>query len=442
MEKETLKVNKSIIRITGIFESDGIVATERKLKDAGYKDEIIDNQQFHKNYWYPEFRDIFFRKENKETAARILVNDCNEKVTFIRRNKDREVIKNTQAIIKSKEVYLFPNGLHFFSISFDTTGMSLLNISDLTFSSRDFTAELEGYKEKEWVKWVENEVIAGIKIYSTWDQKTIPVDEYSGSKFKLYTVVDLEPNDSINQQVIDELLYDVGCVAKIGSAGGKEYFSPSESYYNLLLEDKISAFNNYAMLPLFDTFTTVGFGILSNDFSHITYNETYITYNETYFRIYLFNLFIKYNLYRYNSDMRLDSVKTRNQFEKFLNNYNISTISYNFLPNLIFEKHRKSMLVEEELAKFEERINRISQSIQEDQQNRMNTLLGIVGLVTSIGSVEPAIELLESGRESLEFEMAPFYTMVVFLVIIVSIPVLSYLFPEKKKQLMRKLKRK
>ena len=332
MDKQSLKVNNSIIRISGIFESDLNSVTDRKFKEAGYIDETINDQQFHKNYWYPEFRDIFFRKENKETAARILVKSCNEKVTFLRRNQEKEVVKKTQTTINSKEVYLFPNGLHFFSISFDTSGLSLVDISDLTFSIRNFTAELEGYKESEWVKWVENEVIAGIKIYSTWDQKTIPVDEYSGSKFKLYSVVDLEPNDSINQQVIDELLYDIGCVAKIGSAGGKEYFSPSESYYNLLLKDKISAFNNYAMLPLFDTFTTVGFGILSNDFSHITYNETY-------FRIYLFNLFIKYNLYRYNSDMRLDSVKTRNQFEKFLNNYNISTISYNFLPNLIFEKH-------------------------------------------------------------------------------------------------------
>ena len=189
------------------------------------------------------------------------------------------------------------------------------------------------------------------------------------------------------------------------------------------------------MLPLFDTFTTVGFGILSNDFSHITYNETY-------FRIYLFNLFIKYNLYRYNSDMRLDSVKTRNQFEKFLNNYNISTISYNFLPNLIFEKHRKSMLVEEELAKFEERINRISQSIQEDQQNRMNTLIGIVGLFTSIGSVDPAIALLENARETIALQMAPFYTLVILLLIIIAIPVLSYLFPEKKKQLTKKWKQR
>ncbi len=435
MDKQSLKVNNSIIRISGIFESDLNSTSERKFKEAGYIDETIKDQQFHKNYWYPEFRDIFFRKENKETAARILVKSCNEKVTFLRRNHEKEVVKKTQTTINSKEVYLFPNGLHFFSISFDTTGLSLVDISDLTFSIRNFTAELEGYKESEWVKWVENEVIAGIKIYSTWDQKTIPVDEYSGSKFKLYSVVDLEPNDSINQQVIDELLYDIGCVAKIGSAGGKEYFSPSESYYNLLLKDKISAFNNYAMLPLFDTFTTVGFGILSNDFSHITYNETY-------FRIYLFNLFIKYNLYRYNSDMRLDSVKTRNQFEKFLNNYNISTISYNFLPNLIFEKHRKSMLVEEELAKFEERINRISQSIQEDQQNRMNTLIGIVGLFTSIGSVDPAIALLENARETIALQMAPFYTLVILLLIIIAIPVLSYLFPEKKKQLTKKWRQK
>jgi len=435
MDKQSLKVNNSIIRISGIFESDLNSVTDRKFKEAGYIDETINDQQFHKNYWYPEFRDIFFRKENKETAARILVKSCNEKVTFLRRNQEKEVVKKTQTTINSKEVYLFPNGLHFFSISFDTTGLSLVDISDLTFSIRNFTAELEGYKESEWVKWVENEVIAGIKIYSTWDQKTIPVDEYSGSKFKLYSVVDLEPNDSINQQVIDELLYDIGCVAKIGSAGGKEYFSPSESYYNLLLKDKISAFNNYAMLPLFDTFTTVGFGILSNDFSHITYNETY-------FRIYLFNLFIKYNLYRYNSDMRLDSVKTRNQFEKFLNNYNISTISYNFLPNLIFEKHRKSMLVEEELAKFEERINRISQSIQEDQQNRMNTLIGIVGLFTSIGSVDPAIALLENARETIALQMAPFYTLVILLLIIIAIPVLSYLFPEKKKQLTKKWKQR
>ena len=86
MIKETLKVNQSIIRITGIFETDSLKSTERRFINSGYSQEEITNQQFHKNYWYPEFRDIFFRKENKETAACILVRSCDEKVTFLRRN--------------------------------------------------------------------------------------------------------------------------------------------------------------------------------------------------------------------------------------------------------------------------------------------------------------------------------------------------------------------
>ena len=136
--------------------------------------------------------------------------------------------------------------------------------------------------------------------------------------------------------------------------------------------------------------------------------------------------------------MRLDTVKTRDKFEKFLNEYNINPVSYNFLPNLIFEKHRKTMHIDEELKKFEDRINRISQSIQEDQQNRMSTLLGIVGLVTSIGSIEPAVELMESVRVDISWSMGLFYSVVFILAVIIAFPILSYLFPEKKKQLIRK----
>jgi hypothetical protein len=435
MQNDELLINESIVRITGIFESEVSKDLVQQFISVGYLDECIEDQQFHKNYWYPEFRDIFYRKERKETASRVLVKELNAEIIFLRLNHKKEIVGKFQAAVNKCEVYLFPNGLHFFSISFDTSKLTLQDISDLSFFARNFNTKIEGYLETDWVKWVENEVIAGIKIYAAWNEKTIPVDEYSGSKFKLYTVVDLVPNEGVNEQLIDELLYDIGCVAKIGSAGGGMHYSPSDSYFNALMEQKISAFNNYSMLPLFDTFTTVGTGILTNE-------NTFVTYHQTYYRIYLFNLFIKYNLYRYNRAMLLDSIKTRNEFEQFLNNYNLTSISYNFLPNLIFEKHRKTMQVEEELVKFEERINRISQSIQEDQQNRMNTLLGIVGLVTSIGSVEPAIDLLENARESFEFELAPFYTIVVLLVIIVSIPVLSYLFPNYKKQLMRKLRRK
>ena len=434
MNKLALEVSNSIIKITGIFESENINRLELDFITKGYKSEIINDsaQQFHKNYWYPEFRDIFFKKENNETASRILIKEINQSVTFLKRDFNSNEIKSkTTVSVDQAELFLFPNGLHFFSLSFSTLQLGLQEISDITFFARNFSSEIEGYKEGLWVKWVENEILNGIKIYSKWDEKPIPVDEYSGSKFKLFTVIDLEQNEQIDQKVIDELLYDLGCVAPIGSASGKFHYSPSKSYYDLLLEDKISAFNNFAMLPLFDTFTTVGYGILSSE-------SQFSTYEQTYFRIYLFNLFIKYNLYRYNNEMRLDTVKTRDKFEKFLNEYNINPVAYNFLPNLIFEKHRKTMHIEEELKKFEERINRISQSIQEDQQNRMSTLLGIVGLVSSIGSVEPAVELMESVRVNISWGMGLFYSVVFIFTLIIAFPILSYLFPEKKKQLIRK----
>lgn len=436
MLKEKLNITNSIIRITGIFEFDRINTLEKDFLDFGYVRQLIDDNSslFHKNYWYPEFRDIFFRNENSEIASRILIKELNKKVTFLKRDLNSKAISaKNEAMIERAELFLFPNGLHFFSISLATKELDIFGISNLSNVSRNFYSEIEGYQEKLWVQWVENVVLNGVKIHSQWNEKPISVDEYSGSKFKLYTVLDLKIDDSINQETLDELLYDIGCVAPIGSARGNTNFSPSDSYFNLLMEDKITAFNNYSILPLFDTFTIIGYNVLNTYFQHITFDQTY-------FRIYLFNLFVKYNLYRYNKEMRQDTVKTRDKFEKFLNQYNVNPISYNFLPNLIFQKHRKTMQIEEELIKFEERINRISQSIHEEQQTRMNTLIGIVGLITSIGSVEPAIVLLENVRANIEWSLIWFYSLVFVIFIIISIPILSYLFPEKKKQILRKLR--
>jgi hypothetical protein len=430
-DKTQLEVANSIVCVTGIFESSNQSKTSKLFQDNGYILEKIEDQQFHKNYWYPEFRDIFFRKSNKEVATIILNKQINKRVVFLRKNREKEIVGRINAEIDYVQVFLFPNDLHFFNISFNTSGLGLKEISDITNFSRNFDSELEGEIETKWVKWVEKEILNGIKIYSNWNEDPISVDEYSGSKFKLYTVVDLKYAPEINQQLIDELLYDIGCVAPLNSANGKTALTPSNEYYQELLSDKISAFNNFAILPLFDSFTTVGNNILSNDWQKVTYKMTY-------FRIYLFNLFIKYNLYRYNHEMRIDSVKTRSKFESFLNNYNLSVVSYNFLPNLIFEKHRKSMRIEEELTKFEDRINKISQAIQEEQQSRMNMLIGLVGLITSIGSVEPAIEILENVRNKIDWSVTSFYISTGIIALILSIPILAFLFPEKKKQLIRK----
>jgi hypothetical protein len=136
---------------------------------------------------------------------------------------------------------------------------------------------------------------------------------------------------------------------------------------------------------LFDSFTTIGEDILKYERAK---------WEDSYFRIYLFRLFFKYNLYRYNSDLHFNTVKLRNQFEIFLNNYNLSHISFNFLPNEIFNRIGDALHLEEELITFQNRINRISSAIQEEKQSRTNALLQFVTVLGGLGAVQPVLDML------------------------------------------------
>ena len=431
------KVSNSIIRIIGVFETTGRLQTNVKnFKDSNYKEEEIDtNNSFIKNYWYPEFRDIYFFK-SEETSSTILKKTLNKEISLVvRTNYETKEKEWLNAIVGDVELFLFPNNLHFFSIELTIDSKLLSSYSDLMFCSRNFNTEIiEDGKDFKWVNWIENQVLAGIKISTDLTTKKVKVDEYSGSKFKLFTVIDLE--EEIDHKKRLELLYDVGCVSKIGTAGGNETYSPSNDYFDELMKNKISVFNNYDILPLFDTFTVLGKGILDGDKQ--SFHST--TWSQLYFRIFIHNLVIKFNLFRFNSEMIDDSVKVRDQFEAFLNAYNVSHISYNFLPNLIYQEHRKTLDIEPELKKFQDRINRISQAIQEQKQSRSNLLLGVVGLFTSISSVGPILSGVNNIQQKSGLNQIVFFLLLTLVILIVAIPLFIFMFPDKAKKINRKWK--
>ena len=80
------------------------------------------------------------------------------------------------------------------------------------------------------------------------------VSQYAGYKFKHYVIVDFEKE----QLEREDLLFELGTDSKIGSISEKDIDSPSQSYKNKVLENKISCFNNYDCLTLLDSFTVVG----------------------------------------------------------------------------------------------------------------------------------------------------------------------------------------
>ena len=445
LDKTTLKVSSSIIKIVGIFESVNVKKTISGFRSIGYTSDSLDDRTsgFYKNYWYPEFRDLLFLFKG-DAAATYLAKNIEQKFEFIKfkDEKTKEPIIKVQAGIKSVEVFLFPNGLHFFSIEIYAPEQSLSEISELTNCARDFNKEvIFDWETTEWVNWIEKNCLNNIKISSSPKDAPVNVDEFSGSKFKLFMVVDIEECKEIKTpEVISELLYDIGTVSPINAANGKIDLTPSTSYFEEIMEDKIEVFKNYAMLPLFDSFTTVGYNLLNGNEGQ--QKGKHNTHSNMYFRIYLYNLFLKYNLFRYNSNMNADSVKTRDEFETYLNTYNISHISYNFLPNLIYHGLRSSLQIDDELKQFQERINRISQSIQEEQQKRSNMLLAVVGAMTSISSIEPVFGFMENTRNSLKWGKFGFYFLVSTLLLSLALPLLAYLFPDKKRTFLNKWKKR
>ena len=151
-----------------------------------------------------------------------------------------------------------------------------------------------------------------------------------------------------------------------------------------------------------------------------------------------FNLFFKYDLFRFNTKLHEGTVKVRSEFEDFINTYNISHVSFNFLPNEIYFKIRDVLEIDTELAKFQERIIRISTSIQESQQKKTNLLLGIVSFVTGLSSVSPAIDLITNIQMQLGWHPALFYSLLFVFVLVLAAPILYYLYPDKFKKILSK----
>ena len=436
-----LQANAAIIKLVGIFEEKYSKKFIQRFTKIGYKEELFSDQtkSFLKNTFYPEFRDLLFLGQ-EESSVKVLQLQPTEGIKF--KKKAGENVTEITTDFSQVELFLFPNGLHFFSIQLSPRQLELTHLSDVMYCARSFDTSVHNKGvDQSWVSWIEDHFLDGIQI-SSKDLKKIHVDEFSGSKFKLFSIIDIpEAANNIDLKTRENLLYDLGSVAQIGTAGGNSYFTPSPEYFTSLMKEKIAVFNNYTILPLFDTFTVVGEGVITSLNPNSALGMK-LSWTQTYFRIYLYNIFIKYNLFRYNLEMGDDSVKVRDEFESFLNTYNLSHISYNFLPNLIFHQHRKGLQIDEELEKFQERINRISQAIQEDQQKRSNLLLGLVGAMTSISGLQPVIEYLEIGRKTVGLGYFSFYPLVVIIAIILAVPLLAYLFPEKKKKIVRKWKQR
>ena len=424
-------IQNALIKMVGVF-----AYTNKDIKRftaQGYRtsevvevaDEIVDDDervkstlQNYKDLFYPEFRGIALDGTMRDLAMKALT----RKKVFDFQLAMKVGLLKVQ--INEQELMLFKGGIGIFSVTFSLLEPTVTYVSNLTFNARSFQTRVDDAKDGVFMsQWISSNVLCGIPL--TGGRK-VEVDRYSGSKFRFYTILDIADDPAMPFDR-NELMYEIGTCSRIGTMQMNNYMTPSESYYNELLADKLDVFRNYSGLALLDSFTVVGeknyFPVSPQ--GHYSYHS----WNRSYFRIYVFNLFMKYNLFRFNSRFLDDPVKYRDEFERFLNYYNFKQISFNFLPALIFEKMRRALGIDGEIEQFRDRLSSLATAIQEQQEKRQAALLTIISLVSSISALKPIFDTVVAVKEWLGWSTpifisaaSAFSLLVLFLGLVILFP--------------------
>jgi hypothetical protein len=455
MEPSLPIVDAALIKVTGVFSFSKKKISQfidigyqpmplsENLPDPGSPDyeskkaEVINStKKYYRDTYYNEFASLMFTGEAEKNPMKPFQRNQNFDVTFYLGFKKDRIIKSRCVC---QELFLFNNEVGILSLTFEPETLDILCISDLTVALKSFDTPVEsGNIQTIFHEFISANILAGIQLRG----KNVKADDYSGSKFKIYSVINTTDPDDGSKYDRDKLVFEIGTGSRIGELGSNGYNAPSQEYFDGIMGNSIKVFNNYTGLALLDSFTVIGNGdpsgkqifFQSKDKHFYQFN----TYNRIYFAIYVLNLYIRYNIFRFNAVFNDNPVKTREEFELFVNDYNYSHISFNFLPNIFHQKIYAALNIDDEINHFEKRLGSLATKIQEDQEKRQATLLGLVSVLTGLSSFSDIIDLLEKLRSQIGWSTGLFYASLVFVLVAFAVPVLIYLFPESAKKIKRK----
>ncbi|HOF00894.1 MAG TPA: hypothetical protein PK385_06455 [Spirochaetota bacterium] len=459
-----LKINRSYIIFCGSFFYKNNLFNSKNVSKISTdyapffkrfpKEEIISFFSFIKSYYYKSFINNYFPEINY--SADYLFNNLNENnyisETLSLKNPlhlTKKEIKNySNLTLKNQrnnnkirfninyiDLYFYPGNIGIYAIktSINDKDLTLEKISDFIFHFRTLDSgiieEFNNISIKDFIKEriiLENTLNEFIEGYNFYD------------KLKSYTVIESDFKcDAIEgKEYEDEVLYEIGTVSKIGTIKLNDNYSPSKEYFQKIIsENKLSFFNNWSALSLFDTFTVLMNKI--QDYKHSTFDN----FENIYFPIYIHSLFLKYNLFKVNNELSSVSItnknnqKTRDTFNEIFNKYNLSHVSYNFLANEIYKKIRSSMDIDCEINQMEEKIENINTIIDEKQENKTNIILGFLSFL-SVGSalwdISEWISKIFGITDGLENFNIIYRTMSISLGIGIVTLLLIFLFLKKK----------
>lgn len=266
------------------------------------------------------------------------------------KGKDKIPFKYTFSLC-NLHLYFFPLDIVLVAIEFDD---SRNDLDDLTAAH----LSLVNWKYKEFSNDNLDSALAPLALLL--DSKDITDLVTDGNNLKIYQIV-----QTADAEPADDLLFEIATFSPIGAVKAikKQALTPSEDYYNYVLQNNcVSAFYSWRALALVDSFTVLAG---EKDFSvwpQINYYFPLIYLRCIFEKTYCFS---RNNAYRMNRSVKNLSVEL-SDMEKY---YFYDNITYNFLPNMLYQAMAKGLGIKEEREELAKQIKeRIKQEKEKDKE--------------------------------------------------------------------------
>ena len=405
--------------LCGAFSIKGTVVPNGCWQSVAIDEEACAKSS---NFYYPEFVDFCFGR-NKNSINRF-INEVKQNLAIaVGCGANQHTV---DVCIPNITFYQAPFGLALFAIRVDIDASAnditavisrLRSVDSLAESNAAFATLVLDPLMELYRKYAIAAPAIADKENKLCYQSLI---EY-GNKLKAFQIAVVDYSEWDNE-TSDKMLFELGTLAPIGSYNPEDDYSSSKSYFDSIMNNgKVSVFNNWKALALFDTFTMLGHNISEN---------TVANWIENYFgMIYVSELFVKFYLFRLNNDFRINhknAGKLLEQFDDFEYSCWFDNVSYNFLPRLVQRSMEQGLEILTEKERLYQMITQRKNSREERDNQRMNSLLFYLTLFTTFSMVWDASSLFNElypyeiyiGSHIEGFRIVSYAIMLIVLVLI------------------------
>ena len=257
-------------------------------------------------------------------------------------------------------LYFFPLDIVLVAIEFDDSGNEL---DDLTAAHH----ALVNWKYKDFSN---NEIDSAFEPLKTLvNNRDISKLVTDGNNLKIFQIVQTEETEPA-----DDLLFEIATFSPIGAVNGKEKQSltPSDDYYNHIMQNNsVSAFYSWRALALVDSFTVLAGNRDFNIWPQLNHYFPLIYLRCIFEKTYCFS---RNNAYRMNRSAK-NLYEELSDMEKY---YFYDNITYNFLPNMLYQAMAKGLGIKEEreelLEQIKERTKQDDEKKKEKEANRRDLI--------------------------------------------------------------------